>query len=151
MNEQETYEYLVEYLVENDFADRENADKMILHMSEEWYANIIEASCGSSPKKYKGGSAAKPGPDKNYVKPMGEETEDSLRDRRMERGGVGGNIRYDRPARSGGTQPKMKGKTQLQKDADKKYGAGTSAMDRVKADIAAKYGKGAIMDTKKKK
>ena len=45
----------------------------------------------------------------------------------------------------------MKGKTQLQKDADKKYGAGTSAIDRVKADIAAKYGKGAIMDTKKKK
>ncbi len=28
---------------------------------------------------------------------------------------------------------------------------GTCAKDRVKADIAAKYGKGAIMDTKKKK
>ena len=80
-----------------------------------------------------------------------EEGADRLRDRRMEYGGGDGNTRYDRPARSGGTQPKMKGKTQLQKDADKKYGAGTSAMDRVKADIAAKYGKGAIMDTKKKK
>ena len=78
MNEQETYEYLVDYLVENGFADRENADKIILHMSEEWYSEIIEASCGSSPKRYKGGSAAKPGPDKNRVKPMGEETEDSL-------------------------------------------------------------------------
>ena len=33
---------------------------------------------------------------KNKVK---EETEDSLRDRRMERGGVGGNQRYDRPVR----------------------------------------------------
>ena len=79
-----------------------------------------------------------------------EEGADRLRDARMERGGVGGNQRYDRPARSGGTQPKMKGKTPLQKAADKKYGAGTSAMDRVKADIAAKYGKGAIMNTKKK-
>lgn len=79
-----------------------------------------------------------------------EEGADRLRDRRMEYGGVGGNQRYDRPARSGGTQPKMKGKTPLQKAADKKYGAGTSAMDRVKADIAAKYGKGAIMNTKKK-
>ena len=43
MNEQETYEYLVDYLVENGFADRENADKIILHMSEEWYSEIIEA------------------------------------------------------------------------------------------------------------
>ena len=42
MNEQETYEYLVDYLVENGFADRENADKIILHMSEEWYSEIIE-------------------------------------------------------------------------------------------------------------
>ena len=51
MNEQETYEYLVNYLVENDFVDAENADKIILHMSEEWYADIIESSCGSKPKK----------------------------------------------------------------------------------------------------
>ena len=69
---------------------------------------------------------------------MSEETEDSLRDRRMERGGVDGNTRYDKPAKNvamGGSK--------------KKYG-GMSALERVKADIRAKHGKGAIMDTKKK-
>jgi hypothetical protein len=80
---------------------------------------------------------------------VNEEEADRLRDRRMERGGGDGNTRYDRPARSGGTQPKMKGKTPLQKAADKKYGAGTSALDRVKADIRAKHGKGAIKEDAK--
>ena len=73
-----------------------------------------------------------------------------MRDRRLEQG-TWRSASSDKP-RSGGTQPKpMKGKTVLQKQADKKYGAGTSALDRVKADITAKYGKGAIMDTSKKK
>lgn len=82
-----------------------------------------------------------------------EEGADRLKDRRMERGGVGGNQRYDKPVSNTPNtfgKKKPKGKTPLQKAADAKYGAGTSAMDRVKADIAAKYGKGAIMDTKKK-
>jgi len=69
---------------------------------------------------------------------MTEATEDSLRDRRMERGGVDGNTRYDRPA---------KGSTAG--SAKKKYD-GMSALDAVKAEIRAKHGKGAIMDTKKK-
>ena len=69
---------------------------------------------------------------------MTEATEDSLRDRRMERGGVDGNTRYDRPARNVATGP-----------AKKKYD-GMSALEKVKADIRAKHGKGAIMDTKKK-
>ena len=69
---------------------------------------------------------------------MTEATEDSLRDRRMERGGVDGNTRYDRPA---------KGSTAG--SAKKKYD-GMSALDTVKAEIRAKHGKGAIMDTKKK-
>ena len=47
-----------------------------------------------------------------------------------------------------GKQPK--GKTVYQKQAEKKYGKGKSALDMVKADITAKYGKGAIMDVKKK-
>ena len=42
------------------------------------------SKCGKEPcecgtKKYRGGSAAKPGPDKNYVKPMGEEIEEAVR------------------------------------------------------------------------
>jgi len=68
---------------------------------------------------------------------MTEATEDSLRDRRMERGGVDGNTRYDRPAKNVATGPK------------KKYD-GMSALEKVKAEIRAKHGKGAIMDTKKK-
>ena len=67
-----------------------------------------------------------------------EETEDSLRDKRMERGGVGGNIRYDIP-------PKASTNT-----FGKKKPSGKSALDMVKSDIRAKYGKGAIIDTKKK-
>ena len=67
-----------------------------------------------------------------------EETEDSLRDRRMERGGVDGNTRYDRPA-----------KNVAMGTSKKKYG-GMSALEKVKAEIRAKHGKGAIMDTNKK-
>lgn len=134
MNEQETYEYLVNYLVENDFVDAENADKIILHMSEEWYADIIESSCGSKPKKVR--------------KKMVTEDEDALRDRRMERGGVGGNIRYDRSPKPPNTKKFGTGKTMAQKEMEKKYGKGMSAMDIVRADIAAKYGKGALMDKK---
>ena len=46
---------------------------------------------------------------------------------------------------------KTKGKTVLQKEAEKKYGKGKSALDMVKADIEKKHGKGAIMNVKKKK
>ena len=42
------------------------------------------SKCGKEPcecgtKRYRGGSAAKPGSDKNYVKPMGEEIEEAVR------------------------------------------------------------------------
>ena len=37
-----------------------------------------------------------------------EETEDSLRDRRMERGGVAGNVDYRRPAKNSATGSKEK-------------------------------------------
>ena len=84
---------------------------------------------------------------KNKVK---EETEDSLRDRRMERGGVDGNTRYDRAPKAPNTKKFGTGKTALQKDMEKKHGKGKSAMDIVRAEIRAKHGKGAIMDTKKK-
>ena len=53
------------------------------------------------------------------------------------------------------TQPyrradKVKGKTVNQKQAEKKYGKGVTALDIVKADIRKKHGKGAIMNIKKK-
>ena len=70
---------------------------------------------------------------KNKVK---EETEDSLRDRRMERGGVGGNQRYDRPV------------TGVRTLADKKKGEkkydGMSALAKVKAELEKKHGKGSV-------
>ena len=68
---------------------------------------------------------------------MTEATEDSLRDRRMERGGVDGNTRYDKA-------PKF-----TSGPSKKKYD-GMSALEKVKAELRAKHGKGAIMDTKKK-
>ena len=73
------------------------------------------------------------------TKAMGEETEDSLRDRRMERGGVDGNNRY-----------KSATKNVAMGGGKKKPYDGMSALEKVKASIRAKHGDGAIMDTKKK-
>ena len=66
-----------------------------------------------------------------------EEASDAMKDRRMERGGVDGNTRYDRAPAKPNTFGKKKPR-------------GGSALDFVKAEIRGKYGKGAIMDTKKK-
>ena len=60
----------------------------------------------------------------------------------MERGGVGGNQRRFSSASSNKKQGT--GKTALQKEMEKKHGKGATAMDIVKAEITAKYGKGAI-------
>ena len=73
------------------------------------------------------------------VETVSEEGADAMKDRRMERGGVGGNTDYSRPPAA----PNLAGKK-------KPKSGGMSALDKVKADIRAKYGKGAIMDTKKK-
>ena len=94
-------------------------------------------------KRQKGGSSLSAKPKKkSLLGRLGirkEETEDSLRDRRMERGGVDGNTNYRKKANfaAGPTGGK------------KKYD-GMSAVEKVKADIRAKYGKGSVMDTKKK-
>ena len=75
--------------------------------------------------------------DAQPAKAMGEATEDSLRDSRMERGGVDGNVRYDKaPKFAPGPAKKSSG-------SDK-------AIDFVRKEITAKYGKGALIDTKKK-
>ena len=98
------------------------------------------------PQDFKGGSVAKkktgkPNAQGDYgKKDINEEDADRLRDQRMERGGVDGNTNYRKAPKfaAGPTGGKKK-----------KYD-GMSALDRVKSDIRAKYGKGAIMDTKKK-
>jgi hypothetical protein len=74
------------------------------------------------------------------AKAMGEATEDSLKDRRMERGGVDGNQRYNKPISN---TPNTFGKKKPASD-------GMSAFEKVKASIRAKHGQGAIMDTEKK-
>jgi hypothetical protein len=76
---------------------------------------------------------------------MKEETEDSLKDKRMERGGVGGNIRYDTAPK----QPKMSA-SEREAQMKKRREASSRAFDAVKKMIQDKHGKGAIMDTKKK-
>jgi hypothetical protein len=80
-----------------------------------------------------------------------EEASDAMKDRRQERGGVGGNQRYDKAPKAPNTKKFGKGKMMAQKEMEKKHGKGASAMDIVKAQIRDKYGKDAIMDTKKKK
>jgi hypothetical protein len=78
---------------------------------------------------------------------VSEATEDSLRDRRMERGGVGGNVDYRRPPARKATNAELgikPGKTAVQKELEKKHGKGKSAMDIVKAEIRAKHGKGSV-------
>ena len=75
---------------------------------------------------------------------VNEEESDRARDERQMRGGMDGNIRYDRPPakklsnKELGIKP---GKTAVQKAMEKK---GKSALDIVKADVRAKYGKGSV-------
>ena len=70
---------------------------------------------------------------------MHEEGSDGLKDRRMERGGVGGNQRYNKPVSN---TPNTFGKKKPKYD-------GMSALEKVKADIRAKHGKGAIKEDAK--
>ena len=86
---------------------------------------------------------------------INEEDADRLRDRRMERGGVDGNTRYGSKSSGGGAKRKLSnaelGINPKAKTAYQKQHAGKSALDIVKASIEKKYGKGAIVDTSKKK
>jgi len=72
------------------------------------------------------------------AKAMGEETEDSLKDRRMERGGVDGNNRYNSAT-----------KNVAMGGGKKKPYDGMSALEKVKASIRAKHGQGAIKEDAK--
>ena len=89
---------------------------------------------------------------KTFKEFIGEEGYDHMRDRALERGTWKSN-----PKKSDATTrpvskdiKNQKGKTVLQKQSEKKYGKGATALDAVKQDITKKHGKGAIMDTKKK-
>ncbi len=102
---------------------------------------VEKHDCAHNPK---GKECPVHGMDACPAKEMSEEASDAMKDRRMERGGVAGNQRYDRPAKGVKTGPMS--------DAEKKKSreASSRAMDFVRASITSKYGKGAIIDTKKK-
>ena len=83
---------------------------------------------------------------------LGEEGYDRRRDQRLMDYGIGhdGSDRKSTPSRRTPDNQKIKGKTVLQKETEKKYGKGATAMDVVRAKIEKESGKGAIMDIKKK-
>ena len=70
---------------------------------------------------------------KDVKKTVSEEGADRLKDRRMERGGVDGNVRYDKQPAASNTVGK------------KKPSGGPSALDIVKKQITDKHGPGAIV------
>ena len=82
-----------------------------------------------------------------------EEGYDHWRDKQLMKYGTGwrGTDRSGPSSSPSRSSKKTKGKTVLQRETEKKYGKGKSALDIVKAKIEAEHGKGAIMDTKKKK
>ena len=109
-----------------------------MNMKKAEMGEVIDDFYKSDAPQFKGKSKEKRREMAIAAKLNAEETEDSLRDRRMERGGVDGNVDYRRPPKN------------TNNDFGKKKPSGMSALEKVKADIRAKHGKGAIMDTKKK-
>lgn len=97
----------IEYLIDNRFAhNRESAEVIYTHMSDKW---------------------------KQVVN---EEASDKLKDERMMRGGVDGNVRYDRAPKPSAGQRKQ---------------SSMKAFDSVVADLKKQYGDKAIMAKKTKK
>jgi len=138
--------------------------RLPLNYSEECGDGEVCDKCGKSPCECESedprGMKTKVNLIRNKMRAMGlkmsyepegdkinEEDYDRMKDRRMERGGVDGNVDYRRPPARKATNAELgikPGKTAVQKELEKKYGKGKSAMDIVRADIKAKHGKGAI-------
>ena len=81
---------------------------------------------------------------KDQLVNVSEEGYDRWRDDRLVKYGIG-HDGSDRKPSQPAPKSKVKGKTVLQKETEKKYGKGKTALDIVKAKITAKHGKGAIM------
>ena len=81
---------------------------------------------------------------KDQLVNVSEEGYDRWRDDRLVKYGIG-HDGSDRKPSQPAPKSKVKGKTVLQRETEKKYGKGKSALDIVKAKITAKHGKGAIM------
>ena len=87
---------------------------------------------------------------KTFKQFIGEEGYDRWRDDRLVKYGIGHDGSDRKAPGSSPPKSKVKGKTVLQKETEKKYGKGVSALDVVRKKIEAKHGKGAIYDGKKK-
>ena len=81
---------------------------------------------------------------KDQLVNIGEEGYDRMRDDRLVKYGIGYGSSDRKPSKPV-PKSKVKGKTVLQRETEKKYGKGKSALDIVKQKITDKYGKGAIM------
>ena len=81
---------------------------------------------------------------KDQLVNIGEEGYDRMRDDQLVKYGIGYGSSDRKPSQPA-PKSKVKGKTVLQRETEKKYGKGKSALDIVKAKITAKHGKGAIM------
>ena len=105
------------------------------------FGQFLEKTCWKGYKRKPGTKKFAPG---SCVK---EEGYDRMRDDRLVKYGIGhdGSDRKSTPSKRTPDNQKIKGKTVLQKETEKKYGKGKSALDIVKAKITAKHGKGAIM------
>ncbi len=119
---------------------RKAAQKVVNRMSEETSMSMTPQEVALQKKKAMVDQQIAQKRKQSLNKVTKEETEDSLKDRRMERGGVDGNNRYNKAPGKPNTFGKKPGK---------KYD-GMSAVEKVKASIRAKHGQGAIIDTKKK-
>ena len=77
---------------------------------------------------------------------LAEEAADKVKDDRLVKYGIGhdGSDKKGGSGRRSGKKPK--GKTPLQKESEKKYGKGKTAVDIVRAKIEKEHGKGAIAD-----
>ena len=156
----ESVDKITFFLVSEGLADTfEGAERMIEGLSEEFINEILDLALIEE-KMVQGiiemGEAADADEARYILSELDEETldalaedvqesaEDRLRDQRMERGGVDGNTRYDRAPKAPNTKKFGTGKTAMQKELEKKHGKGKSAMDIVKAEIRAKYGRGSV-------
>ena len=74
---------------------------------------------------------------------MNEEDYDRMKDRQLERGGMGARQDYTKPAKGVKMGPMSDAEKQKSREASRK------AFDKVKKSITDKYGKGALINTKK--
>ena len=80
----------------------------------------------------------------DWRKDLGEEGYDRMRDDRLVKYGIGHDGSDKKGSVKRAPETKVKGKTVLQKETEKKYGKGVSALDVVRQQIKDKHGEGAI-------